>query len=497
MRPIEASFIGVGLLALVAMRRPKHLVWLRHGLSALAALLAILQAALEGYRWQMIPAYAGILILLLISFAPMKWATKVLRLATGMTVFFLAAGLCAGTVYPVFRLPEPTGPFRIGTVTYHFVDDRRPEIFSRTPGSKREIMVQAWYPAEPGLYATTAPYRERAATSFQSEYLTLVQSHAYLEAPVEKAKDRYPLVIFTPSWHGVRNQNLFQVEELVSHGFVVLGVDHPYGSAVTVFPDGRVIQALPDKFLDTTSEQSLKESFQIAEQQLNVRAADLSFLLDTLESADQTGGLGILDGKLDLDRVAILGYSFGGAVAAQACWKDPRFKGAINMDGDLFGESATHGIEQPYLAMSDSFSEPGAKDLNSPNLPWRRWEQVIDQQAKLTQQTMEEHGGYTLEIPSVAHGNFSDSALFSPVRRLTGSGSMDPRAAMNIVNEYTVAFFSQVLNHSPQRLLEASFQPYREAQLRVYVHPGNARAVPQVAHQNVASCCNLGQVPAH
>jgi hypothetical protein len=41
-----------------------------------------------------------------------------------------------------------------------------------------------------------------------------------------------------------RFQNTFQVEELASHGYIVVGIDHSYVSAGTVFPDGRLAQRI-------------------------------------------------------------------------------------------------------------------------------------------------------------------------------------------------------------------------------------------------------------
>ena len=36
-------------------------------------------------------------------------------------------------------------------------------------------------------------------------------------------------------------QNTYQVEDLASHGFIVVGIDHTYNSRPVAFPDGRVI----------------------------------------------------------------------------------------------------------------------------------------------------------------------------------------------------------------------------------------------------------------
>jgi len=50
-------------------------------------------------------------------------------------------------VLPVFRFPQPGGPYDIGTVTYHWIDTSRPEIFTSDLAARRELMVQIWYPA--------------------------------------------------------------------------------------------------------------------------------------------------------------------------------------------------------------------------------------------------------------------------------------------------------------------------------------------------------------
>jgi hypothetical protein len=38
--------------------------------------------------------------------------------------------------------------------------------------------------------------------------------------------------------------NTFQVEELVSHGYIIVAIDQPYAAASVVFPDGRQVFGL-------------------------------------------------------------------------------------------------------------------------------------------------------------------------------------------------------------------------------------------------------------
>lgn len=70
-------------------------------------------------------------------------------LAVGSGVLGLATFIAFLIVLPVFRFPAPGGPHAIGTLTYHLVDPNRAEIFSTdASSSRRELMVQIWYPAK-------------------------------------------------------------------------------------------------------------------------------------------------------------------------------------------------------------------------------------------------------------------------------------------------------------------------------------------------------------
>jgi hypothetical protein len=72
-------------------------------------------------------------------------------------VLGLAVAVALPLLAPVFRFPQPTGPYQIGTVTYQWVDAARPELFTADPHDRRELMVQLWYPAKPAPAAPRAP----------------------------------------------------------------------------------------------------------------------------------------------------------------------------------------------------------------------------------------------------------------------------------------------------------------------------------------------------
>jgi len=76
--------------------------------------------------------------------------------------------------------------------------------------------------------------------------------------------------------------------------------------------------------------------------------------------------------------------------------------------------------------------------------------------------TLRSFGGYFLVIGGATHDNFCDRPLYSPFRRLTGAGTIFPRRAHEIVEAYTLQFFSHILLHRPAPLLQETPSPYKE-----------------------------------
>ncbi|KJY27621.1 collagen alpha-5(VI) chain, partial [Streptomyces sp. NRRL S-444] len=72
--------------------------------------------------------------------------------------------------------------------------------------------------------------------------LPRAHTHATFDAPVAGGGERFPVVLFSPGLGGVRTQNTAWAEELAGHGYVVVGLDHPYDSAGVVLTEGRTIR---------------------------------------------------------------------------------------------------------------------------------------------------------------------------------------------------------------------------------------------------------------
>lgn len=477
MRPYEIAFLLTlipGLLGL-SLRAGRSASPIRKWLLVAAfpaAILAALQVAVEGYRWQMIPAYALACVLAPVAILELLRAA---RLARGWSLVgwgLLGAAVAAGLAFPMFQFPKPTGPYSVGTEALRLVDWNRRETLGGEPGRPREVMVQVWYPAQAQPGAQPARYISdpRLIKAFRDSHLALVPTHSYLKAPAALAAGPFPVVIFSPSWQGQRSQNTFQVEELASHGFVVIGIDHPYSTAITLFPDGRIARAAPMEFRDLSSDESLRRSFEVNEYLIQIRAQDIEFVASQLNHLGSPGRPNQLDGHLDAERLGVFGYSFGGGAAAEACAMDKRFKAGIDMDGALFGPVATTGIEQPFLFLDDGNDPPWA-DLKSANPVRRRYARTEERDLLVERQTLQRRGGYRVKILGTEHINFTDTALFSPVRRITGAGKIGARRAMEIINAYSVAFFEEYLKGNESALLHGPSPQFPEVRFQHLTAP--------------------------
>ena len=467
MQPLEIALLLANVPALAwslfVRGRP---IWVRV-LASVALLIMAVQIVVEGRRWQFDLTYI-VTVWLFLAFVWQRLAKpgKCAAIA-GIGCLVLAAALSC--VLPVFRFPTPSGPFPIGTVTRHLVDSSRAESRGPHPTTCREVMIQIWYPADDR--GPHRAFRSRSEQSLFKEHVSLVMTNASTGIPVARAPGRYPVLIFDHSWAGRRDEDTFLVEELASHGYVVVGIDHPYGSTVTAFPDGRVVYSTLGDWMDFSSDEALEASVCAAETELKVRVADVRFVLGTLERLDRCDPAGLLTGHLDTSRAGVVGFSFGGAVAAEACRLDARLRACIDFDGCLFGGAAREGVDKAFLVMGNQ-NPDSAPDSSAKNSePTQRYLGFIAQTDRDVLRLFRKYGGYSVGIKGVSHMNFCDKPLFLPIRCMSEAGSIDPRRAMAIINACTLAFFNGCLGVQARPQLAETAGQYPEVRLNIYRRP--------------------------
>ena len=85
-------------------------------------------------------------------------------------VLVLAGLAVVGVVWwysPMFELPAPTGPHRVGVKAFALVDESRHGLLGTPASEPRRIPIRVWYPASDEAQGPTRPYLEGyEATSF-------------------------------------------------------------------------------------------------------------------------------------------------------------------------------------------------------------------------------------------------------------------------------------------------------------------------------------------
>ncbi|TLF82478.1 alpha/beta hydrolase family protein [Nocardia cyriacigeorgica] len=446
---VSAIAVLFAVLALVASgwaRTIAPFVWPLLFLGACAQLL------LEGFYWQFAPVYLLIplsLLLVLPAHRP-EGRRRVLLIAgrVGAAVLAVAAVL-ATALPPVPALPEPTGPHVVGSTIFRWVDADRPETATPAAEDRRNVVVQAWYPAQWAggrqyLYLDGYDRLPDRVTLIPAQIMRgyhLIDSHAYADAPISTARERWPVVLFSPGYGAPRAFYTSLVVDLASRGFVVLAVDHPYESAVTELADGTIAT----NNQDVPAEEP--ESNRYMSTQLDLRTADLRFVVDQLTRPDAMDPE--FAAHLDTEHIAAIGHSFGGAAAAAALAHDPRLRAAANIDGTLYGDLPTRSLPGPFLLIDSDRAETGHS------------QRYLDGNATLLANLRAP--GYRFEIADANHYSFTDVPLFlsHPARFVASrfiGGSRGPAATQHATNDLLTAFLNEPLGGEPADVTAAARQ---------------------------------------
>jgi acetyl esterase/lipase len=415
----------------------------RRGIAAgilLAAFLAHWQ--IEGLRWQMVPVYlaaVGLAVGDILSVERrLDWPRRISRGVFGLAG--LALGAILPLALPVPEIPIPTGPEPIGTISLEIVDSEREETYGPVPGPGREVMAQVWYPALSTGEGDPLPWSEdweivAPAVSnlmgFPGWFLShtgYTLSHSSSSVPV--APGTFPIVVYSHGWTGFRTNALYQVENLVSNGFIVVAIDHTYLAATTRFPDDEVVPydpaALPD-----AAEVGDEAYMEATESLLGVISADITTVVNALE-AGPNGPFGELANSFDMTRLGVYGNEAGGGAAIRFCLEDERCDAVLGLDPWV--------EPMPDRALAISATRPS---LYMRSDDWRGTDNdaILRGIAERSTSTT-----YWIGVDGAAETDFLSMPLLSPIgARLGWKGPIPAGRIIPIVDRYQLGFFEVYL----------------------------------------------------
>jgi dienelactone hydrolase len=431
-------------------------------LFGLIVVVSVLNLVFSGLKWQLWLLYVAIDTIIIfgyfIKIREVNIKKRILKLVTIVSsIFIVLSGLFVFS-FPKYKMPEVSGDYLIGTKTF-IVEDDRPEIYTDDPNDTRRIKLQIWYPAETvegyvqvpwlldGITVSKALSKDFGFPAFALNQTAKVISNSYLDAPISDVQDNYPIVIISHGWRGFRNLHTDFAEELASSGYIVVSIDHTYGSVATVFEEDDVaylnLDALP-------SRDSTPDFLDYANRLVSTYGEDVISTIDYLEVLNSDSELSIFKRKLDLTKIGVIGHSTGGGGDVYAALKDDRITALIGLDAwveSIDSEDINAGLNIPSLFLRSEQWETGE---NNDNLY-----ALVDSS---------EATSYIYQIDGTTHFDFSMVYMFSSLTKLVGfSGSVNSNDLNLILEEVIYDFFDENLRGntsgiiSPDNFDEISF----------------------------------------
>ena len=448
-------------------------------LGALAVLI-ILQLVVEGYRWQMLPAYIlAVILAVRIRFAnaenPFRFSALSVLRSLGYVLVLVPAWVLP-LVLPVFKLPDPRGPFAVGSKNIH-LETNRPEPITENPEDKRQLMLKVWYPAMADNMPTETyvPGAGRDAFALKYglpasalNYLDYVKTYVHPEAPL--AEGNFPVLFFSHGYGSKAPGYYALLTEIASRGYIVINMNHTYESLGTTFPDGSEVyfdnawqQQIAANQMETITpiQQAFRDSISFEQRQKIVHDAVQDYfegdvqkrwvqdMQEVLDRLPQWNSSGFLKDKMNLDQVGAFGHSVGGGAAGLLSLEDERIKAGANLDGIQWGAKIDTLFQKPFLYVSADWPAEH-EDLN----------------AHIYHKKSTDYF-YEAKLLNSGHPNFMDIPFMVPVSTLAGTGSIDAEEGILIVSDLVTAFFDRHLKNEPKANPD-SFSTSGQLELRVF-----------------------------
>jgi hypothetical protein len=430
----------------------------------LIIILVILSVSLGKSRWQFYTVYLLFVLYFILvifnHFQGLELSTSLSRWIIGISVLLVLVSVASLIAFPKSKLPIPSGKFEVATRIYELTDETRDEIYSSEKDDKRKIKYQIWYPTDKtegykkakwiheGLILTRQLARDMHMPFFMLDHTIQIDSNSYLDAPVVSSIDNYPLVIISHGWKGFRSLHTDLTEELASNGFIAVSIDHSYGSQAVKFEDGS-IAILNEEALPDLADQ-IKYDIN-ANKLVTTYGKDVASVIDDLEKLNINNS--DLKGKLDLERIGLLGHSTGGGGDVYIAINDKRVKAFIGLDAwvkPVKSEDLEQGLSIPSLLLRSEQWSVGPNNIGL--------EVLMDNSEKAS----------LIQINKTTHVDFTMAYMYSPFTKLVGfTGKIGSKKSFEIQREFILNFFDENLrseNVKNENYLEEIVDKYEDVE---------------------------------
>ena len=393
------------------------------------------------------------------------------------------------------KMPDPSGPYKVGTTLMDLTDNSRKETLTNIAGLNRRILFRVWYPAENTNGCIRNFYQSKMMIkALEKQYKfpegvmgEPVETDVFINAPIGLKEKSYPVILFSHGFGSFENQNYTQMAELASRGYIVISINYPYESVLSEFSDGTTAICQETKYTTVMKKfekdpndygkkvsalfQSIKnqnsvtnkrkavvamthsEIYQPLQDQLETRVKDNLFILESLKSLNTKIPF---KGRMDLERIGAYGHSFGAASISETCFREPlKIKAGISLDAMVFmdKESKDTGLKIPFLFVYSTANKAGKYIID--------WAGVNDFLAESTSAPF-----YSLTVKGTGHMSFSDLTYISMMKFTGINGTIDGNKCGKMMQEVISAFFDKYLKGIDSPILQKIPAEYKELTMK-------------------------------
>lgn len=246
--------------------------------------------------------------------------------------------------------------------------------------------------------------------------------HVYY--PVD-AEQQAPVVIFSHGYATDCSVYTFIINDLVAHGYVVIGIDHPGIAKKVVLPNGEKIVYQKPIFADAQDKKN-KTCMALDQYITNIDQV-YNQVKEWSEQADH-----ILYNRINMQNCIVMGHSLGGAASMAYGHYNKNISGSISLDGFYAPWNTTKTNTIPCLYLS---AEP----------------KRTTQQARLAAvQAQTIQNNISLQIvPGADHNAFCDAILWNKVKRwwyatVVPVGNITAEIGVPVITNHIREFIAQV-----------------------------------------------------
>lgn len=341
-----------------------------------------------------------------------KGIKRITIIAGMVALWVLMAVLLKSKLFPPYEGLPVSGNHAIETMTFTWEDESRIETYSDS-GENRALTVGFWYPEEEG---------------------------------------KYPLVVFSHGAFGVIESNYSTYTELASNGYVVASIGHPYHAMYVEDVNGKTTFVDMDFFKQVNtdnggeySEEAERRQYELSKEWMELRSADMNFVLDTILEKTTVDGIGTekVFSLIDTDKIGLMGHSMGGATAVQLGREREDITAVIDLEGTMLGEYVgfENGYEiynkEPYpIPVLDVNSQAVREDIETLETEHPDWEYVNDYLGRNAVDYRE------VIFNGAGHLNYTDLPMIAPpLAAMLGVGDVDAAECLKNVNEVVLTYF--------------------------------------------------------